>query len=200
MARKKSRKEYTRFRADTAQHYRILSVMILLGIAAFIPVAFQLYSLMVDQYAYYSAKALRNQTRTTSVTADRGNIYDINMNVLAESVSVENIYLDPHELKQSKADMALISQQLSQILDLDPQWILEQAKDTKMRYKQIAAKVSEETAAKVRSFINAYGISGIHLEPSSQRHYPYGTLASQVIGCNNASNTGSEGVEAAWNS
>ncbi len=200
MARKKSRKEYTRFRADTAQHYRILSVMILLGIAAFIPVAFQLYSLMVDQYAYYSAKALRNQTRTTSVTADRGNIYDINMNILAESVSVENIYLDPHELKQSKADMALISQQLSQILDLDPQWILEQAKDTKMRYKQIAAKVSEETAAKVRSFINAYGISGIHLEPSSQRYYPYGTLASQVIGFTNASNTGSEGVEAAWNS
>ena len=200
MPRRKSRKEYTRFRADTGQHYRILAVMLALGIAAFIPVALQLYSLMVDQYSYYSAKALRNQTRTTAVTADRGNIYDINMNVLAQSVGVENIYLDPHELKQSKADMELVSQQLSQILDLDSQWILEQAKDTKMRYKQIAAKVDEETAAKVRSFINQYGISGIHLEPSSQRYYPYGTLASQVIGFTNASNTGSEGVEAAWNS
>ncbi len=174
--------------------------MALLGFAAFIPVALQLYSLMIDQYDYYYQKALRNQTRTTKVTASRGNIYDTNMNLLAVSVGVENIYLDPHELKQSKADMELIGSRLGEILGLDPDWIREQAKDTKMRYKQIAARVDEETAAKIRSFVNEYGISGIHLEPSSQRYYPYGSLASQVIGFTNASNTGSEGVEAAYNS
>ena len=174
--------------------------MAVLGFAAFLPIALQLYSLMVDQYDYYSAKALRNQTRTTSVTADRGSIYDINMNVLAQSVGVENVYLDPHELKQSKADMDLVAEMLAQILELDPQWIREQAKDTKMRYKQIAAKVDEETAGKIRSFINEHGISGIHLEPSSQRYYPYGSLAAQVIGFTNASNSGSEGIEAAYNS
>jgi len=200
MAKRRKKQEYIRFRGDTAQHYRILAVMAVLGFAAFLPVALQLYSLMVDQYDYYSAKALRNQTRTTSVTADRGSIYDVNMNVLARSVGVENIYLDPHELKQSKADMDLIADTLSQILELDPQWIREQAKDTKMRYKQIAAKVDEETAGKIRSFINEYEISGIHLEPSSQRYYPYGSLAAQVIGFTNASNSGSEGIEAAYNS
>jgi len=200
MAKQRKKQEHVRFRGDTAQHYRILAVMAVLGFAAFLPVALQLYSLMVDQYDYYSAKALRNQTRTTSVTADRGSIYDINMNVLAQSVGVENVYLDPHELKQSKADMDLVADTLAQILELDPQWIREQASDTKMRYKQIAAKVDEETAGKIRSFINEKGISGIHLEPSSQRYYPYGSLAAQVIGFTNASNSGSEGIEAAYNS
>ena len=200
MARSKRKKEYVRLRGDSSQHFRILAVMILLGIAAFLPVAVRLYSLMVNQYDYYAQKALRNQTRTTKVTANRGNIYDTNMNLLAVSVGVENIYLDPHELRQSKADMELIGDKLGEILALDPDWIREQAEDTKMRYKQIAARVSEETAALVRSFINEYSISGIHLEPSSQRYYPYGTLAAQVIGFTNASNTGSEGIEAAYNS
>lgn len=196
----KRKKEYTRFRADTGQHHRILAVMALLGIAAFVPVGLQLCSLMIQNYDYYSGLALRNQTRTTVVTADRGTIYDRNMNILAASVSVENVYLDPHELKQSKADVAAISQVLGEILELDPEWIQQQAADTSLRYKQIAGRISEETAGQIRSYINENGISGIHLEPNSRRVYPYGTLAAQVIGFTNASNTGSEGVEAAYNS
>ena len=71
---------------------------------------------MVAEYDYYASKALRNQTRTTQVSADRGVIYDRNMNILATNVHVENVYLDPHELKQSKADIAQVSQTLAQIL------------------------------------------------------------------------------------
>ena len=200
MAKRQRKREYLRLRGDTGHHYRILAVMLVLGIAAFLPVALQLYSLMVSQYDYYSQLALRNQTRTTVVTADRGTIYDRNMNILAISQSVENVYLDPHELKQSKADVADIAKTLGEILNLSPEWIAEQAKDTSMRYKQIAARVPEETAAKIRAYMNEKGISGIHLEPNSQRYYPYGTLAAQVIGFTNASNTGSEGIEAAYNS
>ncbi len=199
MAKRKGRKEYARFRGDSGQHRRILAVMAVLGILAFIPMGCQLYNLMIRNYDYYSQLALRNQTRTTTVTADRGRIYDRNMNILATSVSVENVYLDPHELKQSKADVPAISKALGEILELDPAWIQEQAKDTKMRYKQIAARISEETAGKIRSYINENQIFGIHLEPNSQRMYPFGTLAAQVIGFTNASNTGSEGIEASYN-
>ncbi len=173
--------------------------MAVLGIAAFLPVALQLYNLMIRQYDHYSLLALRNQTRTTSVTADRGTIYDRNMNILARSVTVENVYLDPHELKQSKADIEDISRVLGELLDADPAWITEQAKDTTKRYKQVGTRISEETAGKIRSYINENEISGIHLEPNSMRTYPFGSLAAQVIGFTNASNTGSEGIEAAYN-
>ena len=194
------KKQYFRVRGDSAQQRRILMAALILGILAFIPIAVRLYTLMVRDYGYYSRLALKNQTRTTRVSAQRGDIYDRNMNILAINRSVENIYLDPHELKQSKADMELVSRELGQILSLDPDWILEQSGDISMRYKQIAAFVDEDTAAKVRKFINTSGISGIHIEPGSQRTYPYGTLAAQVLGFTNTSNTGAEGIEAAYNS
>ena len=200
MAGRVKKQEYNRIRKDTGQHRRITLTALFLGILAFIPVCMQLYTLMVRDYDYYARLALRNQTRTTPVTADRGILYDRNMNILACSQSVENVYLDPHELKQSKADIPAIGQKLGEILNLDPQWICEQAKDTKMRYKQIAARIDEKTAALVREYINEQGILGIHIEPNSQRYYPYGSLAAQVIGFTNASNTGSEGIEAAYNS
>ena len=193
------KKNYTRLRADSGQHRRILAIMAVLGVLAFVPVGLRLGQLMVKEYDYYSGLALRNQTRTTTVAADRGTIYDRNMNILAISMGVENVYLDPHELKQAKEDICAVSVALGQILDLDPQWIEAQAKDLTKRYKQIAAGISTEKGAEIRSYINDKQIQGIHLEPNSKRSYPYGTLAAQVIGFTNASNEGSEGVEAAYN-
>ena len=200
MAKRSKQKEYSRVRADSGQHRRILAVMAVMAIIAFIPVSLRLYYLMISRYDEYSQLALRNQTRTTAVTADRGTIYDRNMNILAASVSVENIYLDPHELKQSKADIPAISQKLGQLLDLDPASIEKKARDLTKRYQLVKDRVGEEIASQIRAYINENGISGIHIEPNSQRSYPYGTLASQVIGFTNASNTGSEGIEAAYNS
>ncbi len=196
----KKRTDYDRLRLSSGQHRRILAVMLTLGLLAFCPVAWRLYDLMIANFDYYAGLALSNQSRTTPVTARRGDIYDRNMNILATSVGVENVYLDPHELKQSKADIPALSQVLGEILEKDPAWIEEQAGDIKRRYKQIGANVEEETAARIRDYINEQDISGIHLEPSTRRSYPFGTLAAQVIGFTNASNDGSEGVEAAYDS
>ena len=194
------KQDVSRLRADTGQHHRIALVMAVLGILAFLPITGQLYKLMVAEYDYYAAKALRNQTRTTVVTPERGQILDRNMNILATSVSVENVYLDPHELKQAGEDTEAIAAVLGDILGKEPAWIAQQAKDLKQRYKQIGSRIDEECAAKIRDYINENDIKGIHLEPSAVRTYPYGTLAAQVIGFTNASNQGSEGIEASYNS
>ena len=190
--------EYRRIRMDSGHHRRIRLTAAVLGLLAFVPMALRLYDLMVVNYDYYAREALRNQTRTTYVTAMRGAIYDRNMNTLAASVGVENVYLDPHELKQSKADLSAIAAFLGELLDVDPESIEKKGKDLSKRYQMVAARVDRETGAKIRSYIQENDISGIHLEPNSQRYYPMGTLASQVIGFTNASNTGSEGVEAAY--
>lgn len=196
MAGKKT--EYRRIRMDSGHHRRIRLTAAVLGLLAFVPMALRLYDLMVVNYDYYAREALRNQTRTTYVTAMRGAIYDRNMNTLAASVGVENVYLDPHELKQSKADLSAIAAFLGELLDADPESIEKKGKDLSKRYQMVAARVDRETGAKIRSYIQENDISGIHMEPNSQRCYPMGTLASQVVGFTNASNTGSEGVEAAY--
>ena len=191
---------FARIRGDSGQKKRIIVVGLALGILAFVPVVLQLYRLMVVDHGYYQDLALRNQSRTTNVTTDRGQILDRNMNILAVSQTVETVYLDPHELKQSKADLELVSQQLGKILNLDPAWIKEQATDIRQRYKRLRSKVDQTVADEIRNFLIANNIKGIHLEPESKRYYPYGRLASQVIGFTNSSNTGSEGIEAAYNS
>ena len=198
--RLRKKREYGRLRQDSGHHRRILAVMAVLGVGAFLPICVQLGSLMVGDFSRYAELALRNQTRSTSVSGDRGIIYDRNMNILACSQGVENVYLDPHELSQSKADIPAIAAFLGELLELDPAWIEEQAKDKTKRYKQVAARIDEETGGKIRAYINSQGISGIHLEPGTKRYYPYGSLAAQVIGFTNAGGDGCEGVEAAYDS
>ena len=196
--RKKQR--YERVRYDSGQHRRILAVMAVLGLLAFLPGALRLHQLMVVQYDYYAGMAGRNQSRTTPVAANRGVIYDTNMNILACGRSVENVYLAPNELKQAGEDLSAIAQALAQILDMDAGLIEKKAADRSLRYQQIAANVEPEAAEQIRAYIQQQDIAGIHLEPSVKRYYPYGSLAAQVIGFTNASGEGSEGIEAAYNS
>ena len=66
--------QYQRLRLDSGHHRRILLVSLVLGLLAFVPVGLRLYRLMVTDYDYYANLALRNQTRTTVVAADRGEI------------------------------------------------------------------------------------------------------------------------------
>ena len=143
-------KKYDRLRLNTGQHRRVMLAALVLGFAAFLPVGARLYGLMIRDYDYYANLALRNQTRTTSVMARRGDIFDRNMELLASSVTVENVYLDPHELKQSKADIDDLSRTLGEILEKDPAWIAEQAGDTPKRYKQVAASIDKNTPEKKR--------------------------------------------------
>ena len=96
--------------------------------------------------------------------------------------------------------MQELSQTLGELLEEDPAEILDKAENTKLRYQQIARNVDRETADAIRNYVNETGISGVHLEPTTQRYYPYGSLASQVIGFSNISGDGCEGVEAAYNS
>ncbi len=196
----KRKKEYARVRLDSGHHRRILLTAAIFGLLAFLPVALRLYQLMVTDYDYYSGLALRNQTRTTYVLARRGEIFDRNMNILASSRSVENVYLNPHELRQSGADLEQIAKDLAAILGKDSETILKKGKNLAQRYQLIAGNIEQDLAAAVRAYINENGIRGIHLEPSIRRVYPYGKLASQVIGFTNASGDGSEGVEASCNS
>ena len=189
---------FYRVRMDTARNLRIRLGALILGTLAFFPIAARLLQLTVVDHGYYTAKALNNQTRSTAVLTERGMIYDRNMNVLAVSRSVEHVYLDPQELKQARVDLEKLSLFLGERLGKEPQWILKQAKDTRRRYKQVASGISTETADEIRGYILEKNISGVHLEPSVRRSYPFGDLASQVIGFTNLSGQGSEGIEAAY--
>ena len=185
---------------DTGIRKGILALTVLFGIVAFVVLAGRLVKLMLVDHEYYQSKAISNQTRSTSVTASRGTVYDRNMEVLAASTSVENIFLDPLELKQNHVDIDFLAENLAVLLDLDEEYIKKQASDTAMRYKLLRRKQGKEVCDAVRQFVSDNDIVGVHLEPDSLRYYPNCATASQLLGFTNTENKGSEGLEAYYNS
>lgn len=170
-------------------------IMMGIGVAAFLPLVAQLFNLMILRHDELEARAINNQTRSTSITADRGIIYDRNMNILATSKTVENVFVDPVEIKQKKQDVAELAKGLNEALGVEESLVYEQAADTTKRYKVIKRRVEEEEAQKVRDFINENEIDGVYLEPDSKRYYPYGSLCAQVLGFTGSDNIGTEGLE-----
>ena len=184
---------------DTDIRRGIVLMMGLLGIAAFLAVLGQLVRLMLVEHDYYEGKAIRNQTRSTSVTASRGTIYDRNMEVLAASTSVENIFLDPLELQQNGVDIDALAKKLAPLLGLSEEYIQKQAADTSMRYKLLKRRQERGVCDAVRELIAEEKLVGVHLEPDSMRYYPNHSVASQLLGFTNTENVGSEGLEAYYN-
>ena len=192
-------------RANRTILRRTLVLMVLCGIVAFVPLIGTLYHLMITEHDYYNEKAIKNQTRSTNLTATRGVIYDANMNVLASSSTVETVFIDPNEIaeqmKQSENSNLLdqIARGLGEILDVEPSFVYEQAADKQYRYKVIKRKISEELADEVRAFISENSITGVYLETDLKRYYPNSSLAAQALGFVSSDNNGSEGLEAYYN-
>ena len=192
-------------RANRTILRRTLVLMVLCGIVAFVPLIGTLYHLMITEHDYYNEKAIKNQTRSTNLTATRGVIYDANINVLASSSTVETVFIDPNEIaeqmKQPENSNLLdqIARGLGEILDVEPSFVYEQAADKQYRYKVIKRKISEELADEVRAFISENSITGVYLETDLKRYYPNSSLAAQALGFVSSDNNGSEGLEAYYN-
>lgn len=178
---------------------RIIGIMIICGVLLFIPLVATLFKLMIVDHNKYEAQAIDNQTRSTSVTASRGSIYDRNMSLLAGDTSVETIFIDPKRISEEDEDVNFIAKGLGEILGVEPAKIIELAAKTERQYEVIARKQPKDVADRVRAFATDNDLEGIHCEADSKRYYPYGSLASQVIGFTNSSGIGSEGLEACYN-
>ena len=180
--------------------------MVLFGVVVSIPLIVTLYNLMIRDHDYYEAQAIDNQTRYTSLSASRGQIFDRNMNVLASSKTVETVFIDPNEIAQEMTKpensnlLDHIARGLSEILDVSTDFVYKQAEDKAFRYKVIRRKIPEELADEVRSFVSENEIKGVYLETDAQRYYPYSSLAAQVMGFVSTDNVGSEGLEAYYDS
>ena len=176
---------------------RTAVLMGLFGAAVFIPLILKLISLQIIQFDTLSQLAADNQTRISNITPARGTIYDRNMNVLAVSADVENVCIDPNELSLSGQDLDAIADNLSALLCISKEKITGLMADTSYRYQIVKRKVEQQEAAAVRDYISREKITGVYLEPDTKRYYPYGALASQVLGFVGSDNVGLDGVEAA---
>ena len=133
--------------------------------------------------------AIEQQTMDSVVTSKRGIIYDRNGKVLAQSVSVQTVTASPAEVKKSKK-AAKTAKKLAELLNMDADEIEKKITRNSM-YEIVARKIDNSTAEKIRKA----GLKGIYLIEDSKRTYPYGSLASHVVGFVGTDNQGLAGTE-----
>lgn len=174
---------------------RMIVVVILLAIFL-IYVIGNLFSLSVVQSDEMKEFAAGQQTRSLTINANRGTIYDCNMEVLAQSSTVWNVVAAPSALQGQKAEyIETAAQRLAEVLELEYADVLAILQKSESSYEYLKRKVTKPTADAVRELAAEYEYGFITLQEDTKRYYPKETLASQVIGLTNWENKGSYGVE-----
>lgn len=143
-----------------------------------------------------SEKAETQQLKDTEITAMRGTIYDSNGNVLAQSASVWNVFIDPLNIKDKQRD--LIVDEFANLFgyDADEKKEFYDRTTHQNHYELVEKKVENNIKEKLSKFVSKNELGGcIGTEQTTKRYYPYGTLASSVIGFTGADDQGLSGIE-----
>ena len=227
-ASKEKRKQDTLRRAKAVIQRRTIYLMLGFGVAAFLALFAKAYDLTINQHDELQARASRQQTSSTTISASRGTIYDRNGVILAKSATADTVFLDPVVIKK-QADALdeerakkvaeglkegeklpvsgeeykdIIAKKLAEILELEEEAVREKMEKTWSMYETLRTRVDRDIGDKIRAFIadNETGrtIQGIHLSSDAKRYYPYGALASHVIGFLDGDNKGAYGLEAIY--
>lgn len=144
-------------------------------------------------------KAKAQQQGSSIITASRGNIYDRNGKVLAESASVNTLICNPEDVK-ADGDSALIASRLAPIIDMDADKIAKLITKN-ARYQVIKKRLTTEEADAVKQLLDpsvdktvAKAFSGIYFEDDSKRYYPF-NVAPHILGFTGYDNNGIQGIE-----
>lgn len=162
-----------------------------------------------------SQKAESQQMKDTEISAMRGTIYDSEGNVLAQSATVWNIYIDPLAIdieiedddtkeeiaeKEAKSEKRrnLIADKFAELFDYGEEEKAEFLEKTRAEnhYTVVEKKVENNVKEEISEFISENNLNCIGMEQTSKRYYPYGSLASSVLGFTGADDQGLNGIEA----
>ena len=157
----------------------------------FLVLAGRLFYLMVLSSEELSEKALGVEQRERSIKAARGIIYDRNGVVLADNQPVCTISVIHSQVTEPEKVIKLLSEKLS----MDEAEIRKKVEKISSREK-IKSNVSKETADEIREA----SLSGVKVDEDYKRYYPYGSLASKVLGFTGSDNQGILGLESKYDS
>lgn len=178
--------------------HRTIMVLIGLIIIGFGAVIVSLIRLQIFQAEDLSMRAVDQQLQNTTLSAQRGTIYDSNMKELAKSATVWKVVLEPAYITDKNRD--LIATGLSKILDMDKEDIIKRSRK-KSYYDELKRKVESDVKDEVLKFKKDNKIgNGIQLLADYKRYYPYGQFAASVLGFVGSESQGLAGVEQQYDS
>ncbi len=158
----------------------------LLCTAAFLLLFGRLVYLMLWRADYYSAKAEQLHERERSIKAARGRILDRNGTVLADNKTVCTISVIHSQIQ----DPEQVVQVLSRELGLSEEYVARRVEKFSSM-ERIKSNVEKSVGDRIRE----YDLPGVKVDEDYKRYYPYGDLASKVLGFTGGDNQGIIGLE-----
>lgn len=146
----------------------------------------RLVYLMIFCSEYYGNKAENLHERERDIKAARGKLLDANGTVLATNKSVCTISVIHNQMEEPEKVIAMLVKELG---------ISEEAAGKRVEKVSSIERVKTNVAKETGDAIRAYGLSGVKVDEDYKRYYPYGTLASKVLGFTGADNQGILGLE-----
>ncbi len=136
--------------------------------------------LQVVQHAHYGTLAETNRIAIVPIVPNRGVVTDRNGVVLAQSYSAYTLELTPSRIKNLDATI----DELAQIVEIQTRdrkrfrKLLEESKN--FETLPLRTRLSDQEVA--RFAVNRYRFPGVEIKARLFRQYPYGDVASHVIG------------------
>jgi cell division protein FtsI (penicillin-binding protein 3) len=155
----------------------------------------RLMYLQVIRHAEMTTRANRQQVRTVTPAAKRGEILDRNGRVLAFSVDAETIAADPSQVVEAESTAQAICRALDEC-DADKLRDMTARLAKKTRFEYLDRQVSADAARRVSEL----KLPGIVLYKESRRYYPKKELAAHVLGYVGVDNVGLAGIESSYDS
>ncbi len=157
----------------------------------FLVLAGRLVYLMIFSSEELSTKALDVEQRERSINAARGIIYDRNGVVLADNQPVCTISVIYNQVTEPEKVIRLLTEKLS----MDEDEVRKKVEKVSSREK-IKSNVPKEIADEIREA----SLAGVKVDEDYRRYYPFGSLASKVLGFTGADNQGILGLESRYDS
>lgn len=145
--------------------------------------------LMIVRGGYYTEKAIELHERERNIKAYRGLILDRNGVVLADNISVCTVSVIYNQMEDREAVIRMLCEEL----DLSEEYVRKRV-EKRSSMERIKTNVSKEIGEKIRS----YEMAGVKVDEDYKRYYPYGELASKVLGFTGADNQGIIGLEVTY--
>ena len=193
------------FTSQNFIHTKKLKVIFLVSIIIFVLLVSRLAVIQFVDGTYLKEKAYSQQTINQIISPKRGNIYDSTGKALAISAQVDTVTINPTKIVDSSDDKTKelkekVAKGLSDIFELDYNEVLQKVNSTS-QVETIAKKIEQEKVDKLQSWMKENSVSvGINIDEDTKRYYPYGSLASNVIGFCGSDNQGLSGIESKWDS
>ncbi len=159
----------------------------------------------------YTASMTAQLSTSRTISTKRGKIYDTTGKALALSAKVDTVTINPTLICVKNSDAAVaeaktkelkekVAKAFSDIFELDYEETLAKVNSTKS-LETIARKQEKEKIDALKAWMEEEEYStGINIDEDEKRYYPYGSLASSLLGFCGSDNQGLYGLEQKWDS